>query len=176
MTSRAQRVQRVDGVLRRLGLAEHVAGADAQDQVRRPARGSDGGLLDERDPAGEPAGRRAVPAPGEVGAAEVDTGAGRAGDRGEDAEHQLTPAAAEVEHRGRTCPGEPADEARGPGLGQGAVEGEAGKARRESSSVIAATLGPLGPTRTIHYSLIADERGGALGDRVHRCDGVGGHE
>ena len=124
-------MQRIDGVLRRLGLAEHVAGADAQDQVGRPARRPDRGLLDERDPAGEPAGGGVAPAPGEVGGAEVDAGADRPGDRLEDAEQQLAPAAAEVEHRGRTRPGEPGDETRGSGLGQRAVEGEAGITRRK---------------------------------------------
>ena len=50
----AECVQRIDSVLRRLGHAERVASADAQDQVRRPVNGSGRGLLDERDPAGGP--------------------------------------------------------------------------------------------------------------------------
>jgi hypothetical protein len=130
----AQRVQRIDGVLRRLGLAEHVAGADAQDQVGRPARRPDGRLLDERDPAVEPARQGVALAPPEVGGAEVDAGADRPRHRFEDAEQQLAPATAEVEHRVRTRHGRPFDETRGSGLGQRAVEGKAGKTRRKVGS------------------------------------------
>src|ERR1700722_2315912 len=116
------------------GLASLSTGADAQDQVGRPALRSDGRLLDERDPAVEPARQGVAFAPPEVGGAEVDAGADRTGNRLEDAGQQLAPAAAKGEHCGRTRPVQPAGETRGPGLRQRAVEGKAVKTRRKLSS------------------------------------------
>jgi len=116
----------------RLDLGQRVAGADAQHQVGRAPGGPDGGLADERGPAAEPAGLGAGPAPGQVAFVGIQAEAGRRGHRREDAEHQLTPAAADVEHGPGLVRGEPGDDPGRPGLGQRAVEGEPGQARRES--------------------------------------------
>ena len=66
-----------------------------------PRGGPDGGLADERGPVAEPPGPGAGPAPGQVTSFGIQAEAGRRGHRREDAEHQLAPAAADVEHGSR---------------------------------------------------------------------------
>lgn len=118
-------------VLRWLGVAERVAGAEAENEVGGAMGGVDGGLLDEADALGQPAGLSVGAPAGEVVLIEIDAEAGRTGRRFEEAEHELAPAAADVEHGDRGGLGaEPADHPGGPVLGERAVEGEPGQPRR----------------------------------------------
>ncbi len=125
--------QRGRGVPGGLDPGERVTGPQAQHQVGGPAAGPDPGLLDERGTISEPPGPGVVPAPGQVALVRVEADPGRVRRRREDAEHQLTPPAADVEHGPGTVPGEPGDEPGRPGLGQGTVERQPGQSRRELS-------------------------------------------
>jgi hypothetical protein len=123
--------QRGHGVAGRLDLGERVAGSHAEHQVGGSPAGRDRGLADERDPAVQPAGTGAVPAAGQVVLVGVEAEPGGVRRRRENAEHQLTPSAADVEHGPRAVPGEPGDDPARPGLGKRPVEGQPGQARRE---------------------------------------------
>src|SRR5690606_6161797 len=132
-------VERGGEVLRRPGVAEGVAGAETEDDVGGAAGGADGGLLHERHASGPPAGLGGGPPPGQGLPDDADPHPGRLRSRVEEAEDELAPAAADVQHgprSGRPGPGtQPVDHPGGPLLGQGAVEGEPGQAGRPAGVV-----------------------------------------
>ena len=74
-----------------------------------------------------------VPAPGQVALVRVEAEPGRVRRRRENAEHQLAPPAADVEHGAGMVPGEPGDKPGGPGLGQGPVKGQLSQVSAGSS-------------------------------------------